>query len=204
MAGGRPRGFDTDVALDRAMEVFWRQGYEGTRIADLTKAIGINPPSLYAAFGDKEQLFRQALDRYAAGPARYIFESFELTEIRSVVEHLLHGAADATTDPRHPPGCLTLQGGLAASSAAQPAIDELARRRSSVELVLRHRLESVRAQGELSDAYDPLALARYFIAVYQGIAVQAASGAKSAELHQLADIALEVWAAIAPSRAEVD
>jgi AcrR family transcriptional regulator len=196
VAGGRPRGFDIDVALDRAMEVFWRQGYEGTRIADLTEAIGINPPSFYAAFGDKEQAFRRALDRYAEGPARYISESFALTDIRSVIESLLHGAADATTDPHHPPGCMTVQGGLAASPAAQPAIDELTRRRTSVELVLRHRLESARAEGELTGACDPAALARYIMAIYQGIAVQAASGAKRADLHQVADLALEVWSTV--------
>jgi AcrR family transcriptional regulator len=85
MAGGRPRSFDGDVALDRALEVFWRQGYEGTAISDLTKAIGINAPSLYNAFGNKEQLFVKVLDRYAEGPARYIREAFDQPTARAAV-----------------------------------------------------------------------------------------------------------------------
>ncbi|MFD3457667.1 TetR/AcrR family transcriptional regulator [Streptomyces sp. NPDC058691] len=194
MAGGRPRAFDSDTALDRALEVFWRQGYEGTGISDLTKAMGINnAPSLYNAFGNKEQLFRKALDRYADGPARYIREAFAEPTARAAVEALLHGAADATTDPGHPRGCITVQGALACSPGAEAARDELTARRAAGEAALRERLQQAAKSGELPAGSDPEGLARYFATIYQGVAVQAASGATREQLHQIVDMAMTVW-----------
>src|SRR5437660_7281862 len=105
MPAGRPRAFDVDKALDRALEVFWRKGYEGTSLADLTRAMGINRPSLYAAFGDKEALFRKGLDRYAEGPAAYVRESLNEKTARGVAETLLRRAVDLLSDPRNPHGC---------------------------------------------------------------------------------------------------
>ncbi|MFF7679916.1 TetR/AcrR family transcriptional regulator [Actinacidiphila glaucinigra] len=195
MAGGRPRAFDVDEVLDRALEVFWRQGYEGTGISDLTRAMGINAPSLYGAFGNKESLFKRVLDHYADGPARYIREAFAEPDARGVVERLLHGAADATTRPDCPPGCLTVQGGLAASAGAEAARDELTSRRAAGEAALRLRLEKARADGELPADADPGDLARYFITVYQGVAVQAAGGATREELHRVVDLAMGAWPA---------
>jgi AcrR family transcriptional regulator len=193
VAGGRPRAFDVDEALDRALEVFWRQGYEGTGISDLTKAMGINPPSLYGAFGNKEELFRKVLDRYADGPARYIREAFDQPTARAAVEQLLHGAADATTRPGFPRGCLTVQGGLACAPGAEGARGELASRRLAGEAALRARLEQARVEGELPDDVDPDGLARYFVTVYQGIAVQAAGGASGEQLHQVVDYSMRAW-----------
>src|SRR6202030_3262348 len=97
---GRPRSFDIDKALDLALQVFWRKGYEGTSLSDLTKAVGVNRPSLYAAFGDKKALFRKALDRYLTGPAGYTQEALKEPTARTVVERLLQGAADLNTAPR--------------------------------------------------------------------------------------------------------
>src|SRR5580658_9387337 len=91
---GRPRSFDINRALDRALVVFWRKGYEGTSVSDLTKAVGVNRPSLYAAFGDKETLFRKALDRYLKGPAAYTQDALREPTARAVAERLLLGAAD--------------------------------------------------------------------------------------------------------------
>src|ERR1700754_712717 len=150
MAGGRPRAFDSDRALDQALEVFWRQGYEGTAISDLTRAMGINnAPSLYNAFGNKEQLFSKVLDRYADGPARYIRLAFDQPTARGAVESLLHGAADATTDPGHPRGCITVQGALACSPGTETVRDELTARRAAGEAALRERLQRARSDGEL-------------------------------------------------------
>src|SRR5438132_14281082 len=103
---GRPRAFDIDEALKRALLVFQQRGYEGTSLSDLTAAMGINRPSLYAAFGNKEELFRQVLARYADGPAAYTREALDEPAARAVVERLLRGAIEVTTDPLTPPGCL--------------------------------------------------------------------------------------------------
>jgi AcrR family transcriptional regulator len=194
MAGGRPRSFDRDAALDAALEVFWRQGYEGTGIADLIKAMGINnAPSLYHAFGSKEQLFTQVLDRYADGPARYIREAMQRPTAREALEALLHGAADATTDPDHPRGCITVQGALPWSPGAQAAHDELNARRAAGETAIRERLQRALKDGELPADADPESLARYFTTIYQGIAVQAAGGATREQLHQIVDSAMIAW-----------
>jgi AcrR family transcriptional regulator len=194
MAGGRPRSFDRDEALDQALEVFWRQGYEGAGISDLIKAMGIkNAPSLYNAFGNKEQLFTQVLDRYADGPARYNREALNQPTARGAVEALLHGAADATTDPEHPRGCITVQGALACAPGAQAAHDELTARRAGGEAALRERLQRAREAGELPDEADPDALARYFTTIYQGIAVQAAGGATREQLHEIVDTSMAAW-----------
>src|SRR6202163_2274511 len=106
---GRPRSFDVDKALEAATLVFWRKGYEGTSLSDLTRAMGINRPSLYAAFGDKETLFRKALDRYVEGPGAYVREALKQPTARAVTQQLLRGAADLLTDPHHPSGCLMVQ-----------------------------------------------------------------------------------------------
>src|SRR6202051_2035496 len=115
---GRPRSFDLDEAADRALHVFWQKGYEGTSLSDLTKAMGINRPSLYAAFGDKEALFRKALDRYLKGPSAYTQEALREPTARAVVERLLLGAADLNTARRNPGGCLMVQGALACGGGA--------------------------------------------------------------------------------------
>src|SRR3954465_7832302 len=110
---GRPRAFDERKALDAALKVFWRQGYEGTSLPDLTKAMGINRPSLYAAFGNKESLFRKVVQRYVNGPASYVAVALQEPTARAVAQKLLKGAAENLTDPSHPRGCLAVQGALA-------------------------------------------------------------------------------------------
>src|SRR3954466_15006944 len=102
---GRPRAFDERKALDAALKVFWRQGYEGASLPELTEAMGINRPSLYAAFGNKEALFRRAIERYVEGPAAHFREALREPTARAVVERLLRGTVDSLTDSRNPPGC---------------------------------------------------------------------------------------------------
>jgi AcrR family transcriptional regulator len=190
---GRPREFDVDQALDRALQVFWRKGYEGTTLPDLTKAMGINRPSLYAAFGSKEGLFRKALDRYAEGPAAYVGEALNEPSARAVAERLLGGAIDAVTDRRNPRGCLMVQGALACGEAAESVRRELVSRRLAGEAALRERFERAISDGDLPVDSHPADLARYIVAVIHGIAVQAAGGASRAELRRVAAMALRAW-----------
>src|SRR2546423_7288883 len=138
---GRPRSFDTDEALDRALRVFWRKGYEGTSLPDLTAAMRINRPSLYAAFGNKERLFRRAVDRYVEGPASFVPKALDEPRARAVAEKLLGGAVDLVTDPRGPRGCLLVHGALACGEAAESVRCELVARRLAGEAAIRERFE---------------------------------------------------------------
>src|SRR5213083_2561468 len=122
---GRPRAFDPDAALDRAMHVFWAKGYEGASLSDLTSAMDINRPSLYAAFGNKEQLFRKALDRYAKGPAACVHEALDQPTARAVVEKMFCAAIDMVTNPQTPAGCFMVQGALACGDAAHSIQEEV-------------------------------------------------------------------------------
>src|SRR3954463_10083608 len=126
---GRPRSFDVDRALEAALAVFWRKGFEGTSLPDLTEAMGINRPSLYAAFGNKEALFRKALDRYAQGPAQYVNEALNAPTARQVVQQLLDGVIEMATDKRNPRGCLMVQAALSCGENAECIRNELAARR---------------------------------------------------------------------------
>jgi AcrR family transcriptional regulator len=187
---GRPRDFDVDRALDRAMTVFWRKGYEGASLTDLTRAMGINRPSLYAAFGNKESLFRRALDRYAEGPAAYVREALGAPTARAVVERLWCGAVERLTDPRSPRGCLMVQGALACGDAAESIREEVSARRATLVSALRDRFARAVAEGDLSAGEDPDALARYVAAVNHGMAIEAVGGASCEDLRRIADVAL--------------
>jgi AcrR family transcriptional regulator len=193
MAMGRPRGFDADRALDEAMEVFWRHGYEGATIAQLTEAMGINPPSLYAAFGSKEGLLKAALDRYTCKRDIFMQEVLSAPTAREVAERMLMGTADAQTDPANPPGCLLVQGGLACGSGSENVPFELAARRDQTEQQLRGRFAQAKARGDLSADTDPAALARYISAVTVGMGVMASSGADREALRQVAAVSLKAF-----------
>ena len=136
MVLGRPRAFDTDQALHQAMKVFWRLGYEGASLAELTRAMGINAPSLYAAFGSKEGLFKAVLDHYEARRQRCLGDILSASTAREVAVRLVFGLVDVVTDPDVPPGCLLLQGGLSCGANTQDVPQELARRRASLEQAL--------------------------------------------------------------------
>jgi AcrR family transcriptional regulator len=187
---GRPRSFDIDRALDRALQVFWRKGYEGASLSDLTKAVGVNRPSLYAAFGDKEALFRKALHRYLHGPAAYTQDALKELTARAVVERLLRGAADLNTSPRNPGGCLTVQGALACGEAVDSIRQELAAHRAEGEAALRRRFQRAKSEGDLPATANPADLARYVATVIYGMAVQAAGGASRSQLQRVVEMAL--------------
>lgn len=190
---GRPRAFDTEKALDRAMEVFWQKGYEGASLAELTASMGVNRPSLYAAFGSKEELFRKVLDRYDAGPSSFVREAMEEPTARAVVCRLLRGAAEMHTDPRTPPGCLMVHGALSCSGGADSVRRELNSRRAAAETALRRRLARAKAEGDLPADANPADLARYVMTIIRGMAVQASGGASRAELLRVVRTALRAW-----------
>ena len=190
---GRPRSFDKEKALDAALRVFWRKGYEGASMADLTSAMGIEKPSLYAAFGDKEQLFRQVLDHYQKGPANMILAAFQEPTARRVIERLLRESADAGSNPDTPRGCLYVQGALACSGEADCIRTELISRRAAGEAMLRKRLQRAKREGDLPKKSDPAGLARYIMAVLHGMSVRSSAGASRRELRGIAEIALRAW-----------
>ncbi|WP_045835299.1 TetR/AcrR family transcriptional regulator [Hyphomicrobium sp. 99] len=193
---GRPREFDKEEVLDKALHVFWERGYEGTSLSDLTEAMGINRPSLYAAFGNKEELFKLALDRYVEkGPGSVHRDSLAQPTARLVVQNLLTSLATSLTDPSNPPGCLAVQGALSCGSAADSIKQELCRRRSTGEQNLCQRFERAKAEGDLAQDADPAGLARYVMTVAQGMAVQATGGASRADLLAVVDMAMKAWSA---------
>jgi AcrR family transcriptional regulator len=192
MAGGRPRAFDEDAALDRALEVFWRQGYEGAALSDLTAAMGINRPSLYGAFGNKEALFRRVLDRYIDGPGGFSAAALAEPRARDVVARILAGAVKLTTDPAHP-GCLSVRNAQACGPESEPVRQVVVDRRAAGLDALRERLVRARTEGDLPAGADPAALARYVFTVSDGIAAQAASGATPGDLRKVVDVALATW-----------
>ena len=190
---GRPRAFDVEKALERALQVFWEKGYEGTSLSDLTEAMGINRPSLYAAYGNKEALFRKALDRYVERTMAFVRDAMNEPTARGVAERLLRSAADMVTHPRNPRGCLTVRGALSSGEEADPIRLELALRRSEGEAAIRERLERAKGEGELSTTANPADLARYLATVYLGMSVQATGGATRKQLRRVAETALRAW-----------
>jgi AcrR family transcriptional regulator len=188
---GRPRAFDADVALERAMHVFWAKGYEGAVLSDLTQAMRINRPSLYAAFGNKEQLFRKVLDRYMDGPVAYFGKALAAPKARDVVEEIFLGTARMGDDPRIPAGCLMVQGALACGDAS--VRKEVAARRAASEAALRRRFQRAKREGDLPKNANPGDLAGYVMTVVRGMAVQSAGGANSGQLRRVAQIALRAW-----------
>jgi AcrR family transcriptional regulator len=190
---GRPRCFDTEQALNAALQVFWKKGYEGASLSDLTAAMHIERPSLYATFGNKEALFRKVLDRYACMVGGFVAEALNEPTARAVVERLLAGTADSLTDPHSERGCMIVQSTLSGGDASARIRRELDLHRKRSEGVLRKRLERAKSEGDLPADADPGDLARYVFTVSHGMAVQAKSGASRAQLRRVAQTALHAW-----------
>jgi len=190
---GRPRTFDTEEALDNAMRVFREKGFEGASLTDLTKAMGINRPSMYAAFGDKESLFRKVLDRYSCRTDAVFQQALAAKTARAVAEGLLNGAVEMQTREGHPRGCLITQSALVCGEEGEPIREELTRRRHSQEAVIRARLLRAKKEGDLPSDANPADLARYLTTVMQGMSVLANGGASRAELRKVARTAMLAW-----------
>jgi len=175
--------------------VFWARGYEGATLPELTKAMGINRPSLYAAFGNKEQLFHKALDRYQTGPQSFVGEALKKPTARAAAEAIFAGFVRMQRDRSGSRGCMIVSGALACGAEAEPVRRELARLRQATVAALRERFDRAVREGDLPAGTDCVALARYIATVLNGLAVQAASGATVKELRQVAAVAMRAWPA---------
>ena len=190
---GRHREFDVEEVLDAAVKTFWRNGYEGTSYADLVEATGVERPALYSAFGNKEALFLKALARYDERYLDYMPEALALPTAREVATRIIRQAIDLNTRfPEHT-GCLGINGGLAVSDDAEPVRRALNEYRLAGQDRLRERFAKAKADGDLPETADPLALAAFVTTVTQGIAVQAKAGLDRSTLELVANEALRCW-----------
>jgi AcrR family transcriptional regulator len=187
---GRPIGFDKDAALEAAMLLFWQRGYEGTSMADLTQAMGLNPSSIYAAFGDKHALFQLAVKRYMEMRAQYAGKALEESSLEKVVRALFDNTVAFLTTPGHPPTCMTLAGSVGCSLDASPARDIMAEIRKQNEVAMRERFLQARKSGELSKDVNVDDYTRYLSSILAGLSIQAANGSTKAELKRTANMAL--------------
>ncbi|MBN3732646.1 MULTISPECIES: TetR/AcrR family transcriptional regulator [unclassified Burkholderia] len=194
---GRPRSFDKEAALDRAMEVFWRLGYEGASMADLTAAMGIASPSLYAAFGSKEALFRLALEHYSATEGREIWGGVEQAgSAHDAVRNYLMDTARVFTRRSKPAGCLIVLSALHPAERSDTVRQTLIAMRERTVENLRERLRQGVATGEITAQANLDAIARYYVTVQQGMSIQARDGASRRDLEAVAQAALAAWPAL--------
>jgi AcrR family transcriptional regulator len=190
---GRPREFCMEGTLAAALRVFWSKGYEGTSLTDLTEAMGITRPSLYAAFGNKESLFRKALDLYEREKLEYVGRALAEPTARRVAEALLRGAVDNACSSEEPHGCLGVITSVACGEESQSIRDEVLERGKVAKRALIERFERARAEGDLPSHVDIESLTNLLYAVVQGICIQAGSGATRDELEKVVDTGLIMW-----------
>ncbi|WP_181561294.1 MULTISPECIES: TetR/AcrR family transcriptional regulator [Sphingobium] len=193
---GRPREFCCEQALAAALRVFWTKGYEGASLSELTDAMGITRPSLYAAFGNKEALFRQALDLYEREKLAYIGPALDMPTARGVAQHLLDGALSTIAGNGQPTGCLSVISVTACGAEAQSIREEVLKRGETVKRALVARMQRAIDEGEFVGPADAEAITKYLIAVLQGMAVLAGSGTTREELERVAETTMGIW----PSR----
>lgn len=197
MAAGRPRTFCTEQALDAALDVFWEKGYEGASLQELTEAMGINRPSMYAAFGNKESLFLKALDHYAKKNT-CIQELLDAPTAREAAQNYLRAMADLLSDPETPHTCLVVSGALSCSDDSLRVKEALTQRRAHYQGLIRQRLELAKEKGDLPPNTNTTALARYLCTVSYGLSVQASGGATREQLYEVIDTALMAWPVAVP------
>ena len=190
-AGGRPRGFDRDAALARAMELFWARGYEGVSISDLAAVTGLHPPSLYSAFGDKKRLFLEAVDTYQGSEGGFMAEALAHSgSARDVIEALLRGAVESYTRPGAPAGCMVVLGATNCAVASQDVQDDLSARRVSGRGAIAARLARGAVDGDFTEGADPLAIADLVTAVLHGLSIAARDNVAADRMHAMVDAAI--------------
>jgi AcrR family transcriptional regulator len=190
---GRPRSFDREAALETAMHLFWRHGYEATSIAELTQAMGITPPSLYTAFGDKRGLFREAVDRYLGGGTAVLDAIREAPSAFAAARDLLTAAAISNTSPDTPPGCLLASSIVSSSTNAADVREEMASIRRAIEAALRGRIERDVQVGILPATTNAEMLAGHVFAVVQGMSTLAKDGARREKLLAIVSSVMQGW-----------
>lgn len=188
---GRPRGFDEEQAIDAAMRVFWEKSYEGTTMADLTEATGLNRSSIHAAFGSKGGLFLKVVERYWEGPLSHIPKALAEQALPGVVEALIRGTVNFLSTPGNPKGCLSIHGALVCGTNGERVMQIMAERRKTTESTIRKRIQQAQREGELRGEVNAADYARYIAAIMTGLVVQSLNGANRAELTRLADMALQ-------------
>lgn len=192
-ARGRPREFCTEEALAAALQVFWSKGYDAASLTDLTAAMGITRPSLYAAFGNKEALFHKALDLYEAEKLAYTREALKQPTARAVAEHFMRGAIEAQTSTCDPKGCLGVISATACGAEAESIKADVIARRASSQEALIERFRQAKRDGDLPDHVEPESLTLYLYAILQGMGVQSGSGASREELERVVETSLMMW-----------
>ena len=173
--------------------MFWSKGYEGTSLSDLTEAMGITRPSLYAAFGNKEELFRKALDLYEREKRHYVGQALAQPTARKVAETMLRGAVENMTGCDEPHGCMQVIASVACGTDAQAVREMIMDRGKVVYTAIVERFERAKAEGDLPADIDIAGLADLLKALFQGIALQATQGATREELDRLVDTGLKMW-----------
>ena len=191
----RPRTFEVEEALEAALGVFWRKGFEGTSYADLVAATGVERPALYSAFGNKEALFLTALERYGSHYGNYVWEALNLETALAVATSVLEGAVELNTRFADRAGCFGINGALAGSDESEASRQALIKWRADGEAVLRDRFERAKREGDLSADADTAVLAAYILTVAHGMAVQAKAGFSREMLSAIARQALKTWPA---------
>ena len=190
-ARGRPREFDVEEALAAALRVFWEKGYDGASLTDLTEAMGITRPSLYAAFGNKEALFKRALDLYETEKLAYVAAALAAPTARGVAQRMLEGTiVNITSDC---PGCLGVIASVGCANPDSPIREDVRCRAQSSRAAMVERMQRAIDEGDFTLPVTAEAMTQYLMAVLQGISVQAGAGASREQLQQVADATLAVW-----------
>ena len=190
---GRPRSFDRESALRAAMLLFWKQGFDGTSYTDLTRATGMSKPTIYAAFGDKVELFRKAMVLYAEQATREYQEALERPTAREAVEACLRLARGLNANTDEPKVCFLVQGAFTGSADTQELRDELSALQRQATHLLQKRLEQGKRKGELPLTANTKVMAEYFTSVVTGLSVQASNGAAACDLSQVVEMAMVSW-----------
>jgi AcrR family transcriptional regulator len=198
----RQRTFDRDLALEQALRAFWRRGYEATSIAELTAAMGIKPPSLYAAFGDKRRLFEEVVARYQRTYGAFTTRALnEEPTGRQAIERVLREAAAEYADAAHPPGCMIVSSAVNCGPESAEVEELLREHRKEATAALKRRIDDDLAAGRIPAGTDTAGMAAFYACVIQGMSTQSRDGAGPAELRRIAALAMAAYPTTGPATA---